>query len=104
MEFSSIGLGFRNSKKGSEMRKFYRASIEGMNFPDTEASTPRGSWLKLEARMGQTREQLRERGYRVNLVVDLEESDALVAAEVIETIAPKPVKGIIGILKGLFGR
>ena len=85
------------------MRKFYRASIEGMNFSDTEVSTPSGSWKKLEARMDQTRESLRARGYRVNLVVDLEESDALVAAEVIETIAPKPVGKVIGFLKKIFG-
>lgn len=90
------------------MREFYRASIkedgESMNFPDTEASTPSGSWKLLEKLMDQSRESLRARGYRVKMVIDLEESDALVAAEVIETIAPKPVKGIIGILKGLFGR
>lgn len=85
------------------MRKFYRASIEGMNFPDTEASTPSGSWRLLEKRMDQTREQLRSRGYRVNLVVDVEESDAAVAVDVVEAIAPKPVGKVIGLLRKIFG-
>jgi hypothetical protein len=85
------------------MKKLYRASVGKMIFRCTEASTPSASWKILEARMGQTRAELRERGYRVNLVIDLEESDALVAAEVIETIAPKPVGKIVGLLRKLFG-
>lgn len=84
------------------MRKFYRASISGVNFPDTEAATPMGSWNKLEKQRGKPRKQLRELGYRVNLVIDLEESDALVAADVVESVAPKSVGKIIGFIKGLF--
>jgi hypothetical protein len=86
------------------MKRLYRASKDGNHVDGTESSTPRGSWLKLEAAEVETREQLRQEGYRVNLVIDLEESDALVAAEVIETVAPKPVKGIIGIIKRFLGR
>lgn len=86
------------------MEKFYRARVGSKKFPETKSATDNGAWAKLESIKGLSRAELRQMGYRVKLVIDVEESDIATAADVAEVVAPKPVGKIIGILKGLFGK